>query len=98
MKTRLLVVEDDKTQREVMLALFKDAELGASGVGSAEEALAELSARRYDARPGTTYLIRPDQHVCARWRREGRHRQRQHRVERQGHWSGSAGALAVDDR
>jgi 3-(3-hydroxy-phenyl)propionate hydroxylase len=27
-----------------------------------------LAARRYDARPGTCYLIRPDQHVCARWR------------------------------
>jgi 3-(3-hydroxy-phenyl)propionate hydroxylase len=27
-----------------------------------------LLAQRYDARPGTCYLFRPDQHVCARWR------------------------------
>ena len=27
-----------------------------------------LAARRFDARPGTSYLIRPDQHVAARWR------------------------------
>lgn len=26
-------------------------------------------ASRYDATPGTTYLFRPDQHACARWRR-----------------------------
>ncbi|VTU39819.1 FAD-dependent oxidoreductase [Variovorax sp. PBL-E5] len=28
----------------------------------------ELAAERYDAQPGTVYLLRPDQHVCARWR------------------------------
>ncbi|EHR69645.1 2-polyprenyl-6-methoxyphenol hydroxylase-like oxidoreductase [Burkholderiales bacterium JOSHI_001] len=29
---------------------------------------AGVLAQRYDATPGTTYLIRPDQHVAARWR------------------------------
>jgi 3-(3-hydroxy-phenyl)propionate hydroxylase len=27
-----------------------------------------LAAERYDARPGTCYLMRPDQIVAARWR------------------------------
>ena len=29
---------------------------------------AGLARERYDARPGTAYLIRPDRYVAARWR------------------------------
>jgi 3-(3-hydroxy-phenyl)propionate hydroxylase len=42
------------------------------GTGSADgnriDDIQRLAAKRYDARPGTVYLLRPDQHVCARWR------------------------------
>jgi len=38
------------------------------GPGAVEDSTG-LLARRLDAQPGTTYLVRPDQHVCARWRR-----------------------------
>jgi 3-(3-hydroxy-phenyl)propionate hydroxylase len=39
---------------------------GVTAVGVSESGLAE---QRYDARPGTTYLVRPDRYVAARWRR-----------------------------
>jgi 3-(3-hydroxy-phenyl)propionate hydroxylase len=39
--------------------------IGAKRLIDAEGRVAE----RYDALPGTAYLLRPDQHVCARWRR-----------------------------
>ena len=39
-------------------------EVGAQGLQDSEG----LAAQRYDARPGTSYLIRPDHHVAARWR------------------------------
>jgi 3-(3-hydroxy-phenyl)propionate hydroxylase len=38
---------------------------GAGGVRDVDG----LAVTRYDGRDGTCYLVRPDQHVCARWRR-----------------------------
>jgi 3-(3-hydroxy-phenyl)propionate hydroxylase len=40
----------------------------ASQGGITLEDVRGLAAARYDARPGTVYLVRPDQHICARWR------------------------------
>jgi 3-(3-hydroxy-phenyl)propionate hydroxylase len=37
-------------------------------VGRDVDDMQGLIARRYDAKPGTVYLIRPDQYVAARWR------------------------------
>src|SRR5262249_6733237 len=44
--------------------------VGGTSIRGAEQVVDAqgLARRRYDARPGTVYLLRPDQHVCARWR------------------------------
>ncbi len=44
---------------------------GTGGAGGSRIAVGDarrMVASRYDGRPGTCYLFRPDQHVCARWR------------------------------
>ena len=40
----------------------------AGGISTVEDP-SGVVAQRYDAQPGTVYLLRPDQHVAARWRK-----------------------------
>ena len=51
------------------LLSFGDAAEATAGVTVLPVDGSGLAATRYDARPGTTYLIRPDRYVAARWRR-----------------------------
>ncbi len=50
------------------LLSFGDAVEATAGVTVLPVDCSGLAATRYDARPGTTYLIRPDRYVAARWR------------------------------
>jgi len=43
--------------------------VGPPGSGADLEDVEGLVAERFDARPGTAYLLRPDQHCAGRWRR-----------------------------
>jgi 3-(3-hydroxy-phenyl)propionate hydroxylase len=58
----------DRIGPEFSLLTFGEKAEGARMTTLALECIG-LAAQRYDARPGTTYLIRPDRYVAARWRR-----------------------------
>lgn len=62
-----LVFGDGEAARRSLDALTA-ADLPLHVVRLAAGEAGEIAGRRYDARPGTVYLLRPDQHVCARWR------------------------------
>jgi len=48
-----------------------DAQCDGSGLAADLPVVTDVEgclAKRYDAQAGTAYLIRPDQHIAARWR------------------------------
>ena len=55
----------------VKAVLVLDAQCDASGLAADLPVVTDVEgclAKRYDAQAGTAYLIRPDQHIAARWR------------------------------
>jgi 3-(3-hydroxy-phenyl)propionate hydroxylase len=56
----LVSIEDAEANRVALEDVLSNVKLLQDSEG--------LVRARYDATPGTFYLIRPDQHVCARWR------------------------------
>ncbi len=60
--------ESLRAMQPAIQALAVNGAGGDFGVGTLCLPCAGLLAQRYDARPGTVYLLRPDQHVAARWR------------------------------
>ncbi|VTU38764.1 3-(3-hydroxy-phenyl)propionate/3-hydroxycinnamic acid hydroxylase [Variovorax sp. PBL-H6] len=67
--TALVFGEDETAERSLAAIAAADRPLQVVRVAACGEG--ELAAQRYDAQPGTVYLLRPDQHVCARWRAPG---------------------------
>jgi 3-(3-hydroxy-phenyl)propionate hydroxylase len=53
---------------KLVVVTCDDAQAGVSASVNVVRDIEGLAHARYDAKPGTFYLIRPDQHVCARWR------------------------------
>ncbi|ACB36551.1 monooxygenase FAD-binding [Leptothrix cholodnii SP-6] len=64
---RAVADADGSLPMQVLQVLGADGGQAAPGARALRD-VQGLLAQRFDARPGTTYLLRPDQHVCARWR------------------------------
>ena len=67
----LLLFDQPDTAVLEQLAQLSHAVIPVRSVQISERAFVDvenLATQRYAARPGTVYLIRPDQYVCARWR------------------------------
>lgn len=65
---RWLLDELNRQSRDFTLLCFGEAPAAGAGVAAVTLSADGAAATRYDARPGTCYLIRPDQVVAARWR------------------------------
>ncbi len=63
----------DRLGRDFTVLAFADQDTPLAGIPPGTTGVCivgdGLARERYDARPGTTYLIRPDRYVAARWRR-----------------------------
>jgi 3-(3-hydroxy-phenyl)propionate hydroxylase len=64
--TALVFGDDEASDRSVRAVIDADPSVRLLRVRLNDDNA--LATQRYDARPGTVYLLRPDQHVCARWR------------------------------
>ena len=70
LRSRIMALTNlpERVEPLVICSVGHSAGWTAAGVDAFDD-VQGLFAQRYDATPGTFYLIRPDQHVAARWRR-----------------------------